>query len=437
MARRWIRIAVVLIVVATLGFAGNQIRRSEILLNDAQSVERVFTDLSWALILALADLRAAEQAYVAIGQDQVYWTTKVTSLLETVGNSLENLRGLVINPESVDALDSAGRAVADLQQMDARAREHVSLEQSLLASDLVFTDGLELVSRAAANVELARARERTTRHEAVRTARDEQTRMVLAAAAIAILAVMLLAPVSRRHRPAPFSSTTSEESVSATRHSALSLNDPPATHHSSGIAEDWESAEAEHSESPGRAKTTTDAPVTSGTSAGADTARPNPDIAAAADLCTDFGRLGDTRQLPELLARVATLLNASGVIVWVRDATGQRLRPALAHGYPAGFLTRIGTIPKDSENATAAAFRTSSLQVVAASAGDDTSGALATPLMSTHQCIGVFSAELRDGWETSDTVQATATIIAAQLAPLLPSAQPAESTPASSARAHG
>ena len=43
---------------------------------------------------------------MAIGQDQFYWTTKVTSLLETVGNSLENLRSLVINPESVDALEA-------------------------------------------------------------------------------------------------------------------------------------------------------------------------------------------------------------------------------------------------------------------------------------------------------------------------------------------
>jgi len=425
MGRRWIRVAVVVIAVATLGFAGNQIRRSEILLNDAQNVERVFTDLSWALTLALADLGAAEQAYVAVGQDQVYWTAKVTSHLETVAESLENLRGLVSSPESVDSLDSAGRAVADLQQMDARAREHVSLKQPLLASDLIFTDGLELVSRATTNVELARARERTTHHTAARAARAEQTKLVLAAAGTAILAVMLLAPVSRRHGPAPFSSAISEES-------ALSLNDPPTTNRARGVIKDGESAEP-----TSRAKTMKDAPVPTGSSVGADTSRPSPDIAAAAALCTDFGRLGDTRQLPDLLARVATLLNASGVIIWVRDATGQRLRPALEHGYPEGFLKRIGAIPKDSENATAAAFRTSSLQVVPASASNDTSGALAAPLMATEQCVGVFSAELRDGWETSDAVQATATIIAAQLAPLLPGAQSFESASESSVRAHG
>jgi len=53
-------------------------------------------------------------------------------------------------------------------------------------------------------------------------------------------------------------------------------------------------------------------------------------------------------------------------------------------------------------------------------------GALAIPLRSVGCCIGVLSAELCDGWESSEAVQANAAIIAAQLATLLPADPPAD-----------
>ncbi len=73
------------------------------------------------------------------------------------------------------------------------------------------------------------------------------------------------------------------------------------------------------------------------------------------------------------------------------------------------------------------------MQIVEQSEGAP--GALATPLMVANRCIGVLSAELRDGWETSGPVQATATIVAAQLAALLPDQTTAVTSPA--AEAHG
>ena len=150
MARRWVRLVIVLVTLTTFGFTANRIRLTERVLNDEHNVERVFTDLSWVLTLTLADLRAAEQAYVAVGQDRVYWTTKVNSHLDTVSDSLANLRRLATAPGSLEALGEAEGAIADLRGMDQRAREHASLAQPLLASDLIFTDGLELASRAAA-----------------------------------------------------------------------------------------------------------------------------------------------------------------------------------------------------------------------------------------------------------------------------------------------
>ena len=405
MRRRWVRIAVVVVTLATLGFTGYHIRLSQQALDDEQNVERVFTDLSWALTLTLADLRAAQQAYVAAGQDRLYWTAKVSSHLDVLRDSLQNLRRLATNPTSIEALDVANRTADDLERMDGRARVHTDLAEALLASDLIFTDGLELVVRAAASVELARATERTTRNEAIRAARSSQATMVATAAGTSLLAVLLLVPMTREARAGPFESIDGEEGGAiSTDEVAQSVDD--------------------------RLRLT--APVLDAAETAA--TDPVPDLRVAAELCTDLCKLTDTSELPELLGRAAALMNASGLIIWVRDSSGSALRPALGHGYSGRTLARLGSIPEDGKNATAAAYRHARMQVV--DHDGTTSGALAAPLMAAGSCMGVLSAELREGWESSASVQATAAIMAAQLATLLSADPPAE-TAAPPAKAHG
>ena len=395
---------------ATLGFTGNQIRLSDLALVHEQHVERVFTDLSWDLTLTLGDLRAAQQAYVAAGQDRLYWTARVNSHLGTVRSGLENLRGLAITPASIDALDSADGAVTDLERMDGRARERVDLEQPLMASDLIFTDGLELAARASTNVELARATERTTRNETIRAARSSQATMIATAAGVSVLAVLLLIPMKRAEGPAPFESIDAEKTEAVlTDELGLSVEDR-------------------------KMLDTLDLNAVDPSPPAADSPEPVPDLRVAADLCTDLCKVTDTSEFPELLARAAALMNATGVIIWVRDSSGHALRPAIGHGYPARALAQLGSIPEDGNNATAAAYRSARMQVVER---DDTkSGALAAPLLAANSCVGVLSAELRAGWESSEAVQATAAIMAAQLATLL-SADPLADTAAPPAEAHG
>ena len=422
MTRLWVRIAVVVVTLATLGFTGRQIRLAELALDDEQNVERVFTDLSWALTITLGDLRAAQQAYVAAGQDRLYWTAKVSSHLDTVRSSLDNLRRLAINLASIEALDSADGAVADLERIDGRAREHVDLQQSLMASDLIFTDGLELAARATTNVELARATERTTRNEIIRAARSSQATMIAIGAGVGLVAVLLLVPMKRQDDAAPFESLDAENTVPfRTGDLGRSVDD----------REMLDSLDLNAGDPSPTTEAASPAPTAPDT---APTLGPVPDLRVAADLCTDLCTVTDTSELPELLARAATLMNATGIIIWVRDSSGHALRPALGHGYPTRTLTRLGTIPEDGSNATAAAYRSARMQVVV---GDDTkSGALAVPLLTANSCVGVLSAELREGWESSEAVQATAAIMAAQLATLL-SADPPADTATSPAEAHG
>ena len=143
---------------------------------------------------------------------------------------------------------------------------------------------------------------------------------------------------------------------------------------------------------------------------------PEFDLASAAELCVDLGRLVNGRDLPGLMARAATVLEAKGLVLWVSDATGLSLRPSVAHGYSEKVLQRIGSLPTDGDNVTSLAYRTLQPQVVRGSI--DGHGALAVPLITGQGCVGVLAAEVQ-GAKPGDARFAVARIIAAQLSTLV------------------
>jgi len=79
------------------------------------------------------------------------------------------------------------------------------------------------------------------------------------------------------------------------------------------------------------------------------------------------------------------------------------------------MLSRLPPLPRSADNAAARAFRTGQFQIVLARPGTS-EGAVVAPLLTPAGCVGVISAEIRGGGETSDVVQALAAIFAAQLA---------------------
>jgi hypothetical protein len=141
------------------------------------------------------------------------------------------------------------------------------------------------------------------------------------------------------------------------------------------------------------------------------------DLAGVASLCTDLARLVDTRALPSMLERAADALDANGIVLWIADPDGRELSPIVTHGYPSTVVTRLGTILRDDQNATAAAFRTSLVQTVKTDAVSN--GAIAAPLVTPGGCVGVMAAEVRHVGEQDAAKLAAATIVAAQLATLV------------------
>ncbi len=115
--------------------------------------------------------------------------------------------------------------------------------------------------------------------------------------------------------------------------------------------------------------------------------------------------------------------------MWVASNDGNQLAPVASHGFDPRILARIGTIPRDSSNLTAAAFREASARVTAASGA--LPAAVAVALCGPSGPVGVLSAELRQGAAADDACVAFATIFAAQLATLalpVPAAAGADSS---------
>ena len=397
MSQVWLRASLVIIMLGVTTASGYRVFLTEQQIDNELEADRAFTADAWRLTVSLADLRAAQQAYVAAGQDRGYWVEKVTERLDTITTDLGSLASMSMARGATNALEQAASSIEDLQQMDELARDHSFAGQALMASDLIFTDGLELVQNTVGHVELAQVRERAARDAATQKTRNAQRMTLSIAMGTSILVALLLVPVARlKATPDVAGGTTVTPEPDAlpvlpagrmlldlgTDRLSLAENPPP-------LVDDLDATAAE----------------------------PIPDLRLAADLCTELGRLSTTEQLPALLARAAGVLNATGIIVWVRDSTGEALRPAIGHGYAPPGLARLGPIACDGSNATAAAYREKRMQVVPGNKGE--TGAIVVPLIAATSCLGVLSAELKEGWEGNDAVQATVAIFAAQLASLV------------------
>lgn len=382
MHRRLVRVSLVLIMLAVTAGAVYNLFQIQQQIEDDREVERAFVSRAALLSVEVTDLRAAQHAYVAAGQDPGYWVKKGAARMTDIAGGLQTLTQLAQADPTTEVLEEARSLMERLARVDSLAREHTTSRQDLMASDLIFTDGLEISTLVTRQLDLAQIREReayTRSHE-----QHRKGQMVALAGSIAtgLVVALLLVPV-----PAAPRQTQDLERSKDSDPSALVAPDAVAP--------------------PARPTAPSDTDVV--------IASPHhEELQWAAELCTDLGRLTDPEQLPPLLDRAAKLLHASGIIVWVRDASGTGLRPAIAHGYSDDVLAQLGSVACSSDNAAASAYRTRRLQVVPV--GSDSRGALVAPLLGPDECIGVIAAEVRAGWESSADVQATAAILAAQFA---------------------
>ena len=432
--------------------------RSEKDIDAMRSALRVFDLQARETTDALAELRAAQQAYVVGGQGVAFWVAKVVTTGDAVRASVETLHHSSTALITRAALDNAVKALRQFSNADKRALEYINAGQPLMAGDVIFTEGGQAAAGAAQHVEAARLAERQEVDAREASARRLETLTAGSAAVVVAVLVMLLVPggsqpksldeprpmqsVHSDIRPQPSMWVEDKDTVEYARR--IRLQPAASGNGSSPVAE---SALAAMPSSP-RAIDVSDDPAAglrlnlgdgepvdfhaaAGRNGRSDQLRMTLDttgeprtvvpaapgfLKAAADLATDFGRVHDLGDLKQLIGRAAMLTDASGVVVWLGNAQGGDLRPVLTHGYSPQVVARLAPVSRSANNAAAAAYRSGTLQVVPSQ--PFSSGAIVAPILGPDGCIGALSAEFR-GAEISEPVQAFAAIVAAQLAGVL------------------
>jgi hypothetical protein len=354
---------------------------------------------------ALADLRAGQQAYVAAGQGVAFWVPKVAATTTAATAALTALRQAVTSSAAATTLDEAANSLAEFVNIDKRARDYINAGQSLMAADVIFTEGNQTIAAAAQYVETARQTEHQASEAREAELRQEQALTAGGAAVLVALLVLLLAPAGRE-----------SDDVALKPEGTLSIR--PAQTDAEGIVSHARPATQVRPAPPGHPRPAVP--------------RSTVVLKAAADLATDFGRVRDSDELSRLLARSADMLDASGLVVWVGTTDGGDLQPVLAHGYTPEILARMPAVPRSADNAAATAYRTGTLQIVLSRPGAS-NGAIVAPILSADGCVGALSAEIKNGGEGSEAVQAVAAIVAAHLAGMV--SAPATETPAVESKA--
>jgi hypothetical protein len=325
------------------------------------------------MITTAGDIAAAQRAYVAQGQTQQPWFERSAMLVQQFGQLQSGLRSLLKSREALAAIDAVNEQFKTVVLIDGKSREYIEQGENLLAADLIFSEGNDSIDTAVKTLRAVEASEQQAA-AALRSDLERQQWGTLAGIAVIWLAGLVLLTPSAR-------SPQADQGVAK-----LGLLDrAPAD------------SESQPAETPA-------------------TSAPQPDLGLVADVCGALARTADANSLRDALARVASVLEARGIVIWI--GAGEELFPALAYGYDDRIVARLGTIPRDAPNATAAAWRSAQMRTVPADAVSH--GAIAVPLLGVHGCVGVFAAELREGREQDTATQAVASVIAAQLAAIVP-----------------
>ena len=152
-------------------------------------------------------------------------------------------------------------------------------------------------------------------------------------------------------------------------------------------------------------------------------------IVVMAGLCTRLSRAGDRTEIGDVLRDAVKALNAVGMILWISVARSRTMVSVVAEGYPEQILAQLPAVPADADNAIGAAVRSARTQIVAGTSSS--TGAIVAPLVTSDGCAGVLAIELQHGAERCESTRGFATILAAQLAAVIPAPVETAQAPAS------
>ena len=378
MRRRWVGVLLGLTLVIAAGTLVQDFRFDQSIAREraaGQATDRAFS----SALESLAHMRMAQAAYLAAGQGSATWITRAAELSSSIETMIAGARTATTSAEARARYDAAAAALADLNAIDKRARSAIGQSDLLSSADLIFIDAQQASDKLGAELSAARAFE--AQASAIKVERLGQLRLAMNGLALGfavLVALYVSRPVAAAEaKPAPTTLQMIRDLPPPVRNIAPQPSvSPPAP--------------------------------------------PAPrlvNLSAAADLCVDLARVIDGRDVPSLVERACSVLEAKGVVLWVADEGGNWLTPSVTHGYPDKVVSKLGPLQIDADNVTSLAFRSLKPQVMT-SLTPGASSAIAAPLVTSAGCVGVLAAELRQNKPGPD-VMPVASIIAAQLAALV------------------
>src|SRR5258708_6209804 len=203
-----IRLTLLFACVAAVGYASFLTWSSGQHIRLTDNPSRQFDAAARATSSGVAELRAAQEAYVAVGQGEDFWFARVSAIGKDLNGKLSTLKSLATGPETLTAVDEATGALQDFNQMDKRARDYARSRQLTLASDLIFTDGFDLTKKAGEAVERAVTAELTARDAQIAGLRRSEARALAGAGGVATPGLLRLLPTGRK-RQEPETATAS------------------------------------------------------------------------------------------------------------------------------------------------------------------------------------------------------------------------------------
>jgi hypothetical protein len=347
------------------------------------------------LLTTIAQIGAAQHAYVAPGQPAAAAFEQVASLIQRIHIDVQAVRPILSSVESAELLTVITDSAATLVDADSSARSHYGSGEMLWAAEVIFGQARETLATMTQAVRALQAAEARTQTAAQSQLQRSLATVVGGGAALWALGLMALAWIPRPQ-------------IHQIDHTQVPEN-------RGGAAKEPAAATATVQVQAAPAPQPTPEPV---------------DLAAAASVCTGISRLNTSSALPGLLARAAQVIDASGIIIWM--GAGEELFAAAAHGYDPRIIARLGSIRRSADNATATAWRTGEPAVVPGAIGS--SGAIVAPMFGPDGCIGVLAAEVRQGREGDTSTRAVTVMLAAQLATVVAAWPAASSAPASAAQ---
>jgi hypothetical protein len=380
MFRRSVRIAcLVLGLLATAGVAYRILQDEDALSRERAAAASAQVAVSRTAELLL-DVRASLHAYVAPGQGLPFWGKRTLETIENLRESVVDLDRMV--KPTGGSLSETLNGIDQLSAAEKRARGYVSRDEMQLAGDVIFTEVRDLL--ASATTQVQSVRDGLTRAHDRRAAAIRQEQVMLGGGALAIWIgiALLLLPTEPKAAAKDPGEWRNELKESLKKPIPLAPEPPKAPEPQVTIV-------------------------------------PGIEINAlreVSEICKDLSALADPGALEGALARVCTILNATGLIVWIPSNDGNTLSPVATSGFDPKLVTRIGTIGRDSANLTAAAFREGIAKVSPVTA--TTPAALAVPMCSPSGAAGILSVELKPGQPVDDSKVSLAAIVAAQLATL-------------------